>query len=95
MKFLAVAALVFIALPVFAPHPPLLAQQLQPQVSGDFTRTAAVSFAQGKSGPLLSDLYLPKGQGLFPAVVFIHGGGWTSGNRTQMTKVIEFLFPHG
>lgn len=36
------------------------------------------------SGSLELDLYLPtESPGPFPAVVYIHGGGWTGGDRTQ------------
>ncbi len=70
-------------------------QGMPPSSSDSFSRTNAVQFAQGKSGALLSDMYIPKGAGPFPAIVFIHGGGWTSGDRTQMTKVIELLASHG
>ena len=27
------------------------------------------------------DLYLPEGQGPFPVIIWIHGGGWTSGDK--------------
>jgi acetyl esterase/lipase len=28
------------------------------------------------------DLYLPEGQGPFPLIIWIHGGGWTSGDKS-------------
>jgi acetyl esterase/lipase len=75
---------------------PVLLHAQQPAPSADnFSRTNAVQYAQGKSGGLLADMYIPKGAGPFPAIVFIHGGGWTSGDRTQMTRVIEVLASHG
>jgi acetyl esterase/lipase len=33
---------------------------------------------------LLADVYLPPGPGPFPAVLCVHGGAWTFGNRLQM-----------
>ena len=33
--------------------------------------------------PLLARLYQPQGKGPFPAVVGVHGGAWTSGDRKQ------------
>jgi acetyl esterase/lipase len=63
--------------------------------TGSVTRINAVAFAQGKAGPLLSDLYVPQGTGPFPAIVFIHGGDWIAGDRTQMTRIIEYLAEHG
>ncbi len=56
---------------------------------------SGVPFAQGISGPLLADIYLPAGNGPFPGVLYIHGGGWTSGTREQMAKVSKDLASHG
>ena len=39
--------------------------------------------------PLLADIYVPEGQGPFPAVVVIHGGGWRSGDRAQVQGIAE------
>jgi acetyl esterase/lipase len=39
---------------------------------------------------LLLDLAMPKtGNGPFPVVVFLHGGGWSEGNRQEMNHFIE------
>ncbi len=38
--------------------------------------------------PLLAKLYRPQGQGPFPAVVGVHGGAWTSGDRNN-NQVID------
>ena len=35
---------------------------------------------------LLADLYLPRGTGPFPAAVYIHGGAWSSGDRSQLRR---------
>jgi alpha-L-fucosidase 2 len=35
---------------------------------------------------LKADLYLPDGPGPFPVAVYIHGGGWTSGDRKQLRR---------
>ena len=32
---------------------------------------------------LLARVYQPKGDGLFPAVVDVHGGAWSGGDRTN------------
>lgn len=40
-------------------------------------------YAETADGPLLVRLYRPRGTGPFPAVIDIHGGAWTSGDRTQ------------
>jgi acetyl esterase/lipase len=42
-------------------------------------------------GPLLMRLYRPRGRGPFPAVIDIHGGAWTSGDRTQNVAIAAAL----
>jgi len=32
---------------------------------------------------LLLDAFIPPGEGPFPAVILVHGGGWVSGNKTN------------
>jgi acetyl esterase/lipase len=83
-------------LPAFCLCLSLHAQQAAPLTSvPTVSRSNAVPFAQGKAGPLLSDLYIPEGAGPYPAIVFIHGGDWIGQDRTQMTKIIEDLASHG
>jgi acetyl esterase/lipase len=43
-----------------------------------------LTYVKRASSPLLLDLYTPIGQGPFPLLVLIHGGGWVSGNRQQL-----------
>ncbi|MBP7050993.1 MAG: alpha/beta hydrolase [Phycisphaerae bacterium] len=44
-----------------------------------------VEYGQGGSHPLLLDLYLPRGrEKAGPAILFIHGGAWKSGKRSDM-----------
>ena len=47
---------------------------------GDTRVTTGVEYA-ARLGfrPLLLDLHLPPGDGPFPVVVFVHGGGWRVG----------------
>ena len=40
------------------------------------------------------DLWLPnEGKGPFPLIVFVHGGGWVSGNKRENTMPGVFKFP--
>lgn len=44
----------------------------------------AIEFGKGGTEPLLLDLTRPKqGEGPFPALVLVHGGGWTAGSRND------------
>jgi len=53
-------------------------------------------FAKGGSTDLRLDLAMPEeGDGPFPAVVCIHGGGWVGGDRRQMALTIGALAGRG
>lgn len=41
--------------------------------------------------PLMLDLRLPKGQGPFPTIVFIHGGAWAIGHQTITNPVYRTM----
>jgi acetyl esterase/lipase len=66
-----------------------------PPVEENFTVTSDVTYTNGAQGPLRADVYIPSGTGVHPGIVFIHGGGWVSGNRSQMMKVIKALADAG
>lgn len=52
-------------------------------------------FAEREGKDLLADVYLPAGEGPFPAVLMIHGGAWASGSRSHMAGHALFLANHG
>jgi acetyl esterase/lipase len=41
------------------------------------------------------DVYIPRGDGPFPGVVVIHGGGWTSGNARDVAEESTLLTEEG
>ncbi len=45
--------------------------------------------------PLLARLYRPAGPGPFPAVLEVHGGAWTSGDRLNNVAIAESLAKDG
>ncbi len=45
--------------------------------------------------PLLARVYLPAGPGPFPAVLEVHGGAWTSGDRFNNVSIAEALAASG
>jgi acetyl esterase len=45
--------------------------------------------------PLLARLYRPDGPGPFPAVLEVHGGAWTSGDRLNNVAIAEALAADG
>jgi acetyl esterase/lipase len=80
-----VVTLLAVALAVLlGPAIPTGAAPAQP-ASGPPTVTSGVDYSPGGDGSLLLDVYDPAGGGASrPAVVLVHGGGWTSGDRTQV-----------
>ncbi|MBS1714663.1 MAG: alpha/beta hydrolase [Armatimonadetes bacterium] len=48
-----------------------------------------------EGGAAAFDLFRPAGDGPFPLVVFVHGGGWISGDRTDYREEALWLAPHG
>lgn len=53
---------------------------------------SGIEFGTGGKQVLKLDLAMPaEGDGPFPAVVCVHGGGWVGGDRTQMAATITVL----
>lgn len=53
-------------------------------------------FAQPAGESLRIDLHLPaQGEGPFPTVLCLHGGGWVGGSRKQMTATLDVLARRG
>lgn len=44
---------------------------------------------------LEGDLYIPRGAGPFPAILSVHGGGWTRRDRGDMREISEHLAKKG
>lgn len=70
------------------------------RVGADFKEHATlftgVAFGMGGTTELRLDLAMPKdGQGPFPAIICLHGGGWVGGERQQMKGTIETLARRG
>jgi acetyl esterase/lipase len=83
------AALVLTALPA------LFAQDIDAKKTGLRFEKDLV-YGKGGAQDLKLDLAAPAdGSGPFPAVMFIHGGGWRSGDRSQLDKTIEVLARRG
>jgi acetyl esterase/lipase len=68
------------------------AQEVKPKALHE----ADVVFTEVGGEKLLLDLARPSaGEGPFPAVICLHGGGWVSGSRKQFTQTINVLAKRG
>ncbi|HST19957.1 MAG TPA: alpha/beta hydrolase [Blastocatellia bacterium] len=47
-------------------------------------------YARVGNKSLKLDLYLPQGQGPFPLIIWVHGGGWTSGDKSLSADSPQF-----
>src|SRR5215467_10332817 len=54
-----------------------------------------VEYLRTPEGGLLARLYRPEGQGPFPAVLEVHGGAWTAGDRFNNVAIAERLADRG
>lgn len=59
----------------------LLAPAPLPAQPATYTATRDVEYARVDGTSLKLDLYVPDGEGPFPLVVWVHGGGWQSGDK--------------
>jgi acetyl esterase len=58
-------------------------------------RADDVEYQRQDGQPLLARLYQPMGPGPFPAVLEVHGGAWTSGDRFNNVAIAETLAADG
>ncbi len=56
---------------------------------------ADVVYTQGEGAPQALDIYLPQGGGPWPLVIYVHGGGWMTGDKSEGREVAAGLVPQG
>lgn len=54
-----------------------------------------IVFGKGGTTELKLDLAVPQGEGPFPAILCLHGGGWIGGERQKMRGTIEEMARKG
>lgn len=52
-------------------------------------------YVERESGPLKADVFVPKGDGPFPAVLVVHGGAWAYGTKQQLAGAAAALAEAG
>ncbi|MGH9677807.1 MAG: alpha/beta hydrolase, partial [Candidatus Acidiferrum sp.] len=65
------------------------------QDAGGIELERDIIFGRGAGIELKLDLARPRGDGPYPAVVCLHGGGWVGGDRRQMEQTIRTLASRG
>lgn len=52
-------------------------------------------YVERESGPLKADVYVPQGDGPFPAMIVVHGGAWATGTKQQLAGIAQGLAKQG
>ena len=67
---------------------PILISEVKAQTQAQALRD--IEYARVGNKSLKLDLYLPEGQGPFPLIIWVHGGGWTSGDKSLSADSPQF-----
>jgi acetyl esterase len=68
---------------------------IAPNLAAHDVTSEDIEYQRIDGEPLLARLYRPRGTGPFPAVVGVHGGAWTSGDRTNNAAIDQALAAAG
>jgi acetyl esterase/lipase len=60
-----------------------------------YTTQNSIRYQNDSSPYHLLDAYLPEGDGPFPALIYVHGGGWVQGNRSDFAAIAELYAKRG
>jgi acetyl esterase/lipase len=63
--------------------------------TGGAVSAATVEYGRADDKPLLMDVRVPEGKGTFPIVLYVHGGGWSSGDRSEVALFATNLLQAG
>ena len=80
---------------VLTAYPPLQGRE---ELTEGFEKKADLVYARAGGRDLHLDLFLPweaAGKGSFPALVYIHGGGWRSGSKDRFHRQAAYLAKRG
>jgi len=61
--------------------PPKASDQKEGVADVPFVPTYNVTYIERDGKPLKADIYVPRGDGPFPAIMLVHGGAWTVGSK--------------
>lgn len=73
---------------------PATEEGVLPEVT-TYTTQTGIAYLNDSNPSHLLDAYLPTGEGPFPAIIYVHGGGWVQGNRTDFRQIAELYAKRG
>ncbi len=86
--------LIAVSLFIFLGPPELEEKALLPEIT-PYTKRTAIPYENDSNSYHQLDVYLPEGEGPFPALIYVHGGGWVQGNRTDFNKIAALYAKRG
>lgn len=60
-----------------------------------FSTEESISYSETKNLRQQAKAFIPRGEGPFPGVLLVHGGGWSSRSLNDMDSIAESLASHG
>ncbi len=64
-------------------------------ITTSYTKQTAIQYLNDSNPIHQMDAYLPNGTGPFPAIIYIHGGGWVAGNRSDFSEIASLYALRG
>jgi len=64
----------------------------QPHIAKSITN---VPYIKGQDNYRLLDISVPDGNSMFPIIIYVHGGGWISGNKKSYTRICKSFAHEG
>lgn len=92
IRVLALAAIAILALVLTACAPPAPARALVPRELGAATQPDEVDLSYGPDEAHLLDIYRTDAATRRGTIVFVHGGGWTKGDKAGLTSGMFGIF---
>ncbi len=64
-------------------------------IKTSYTIQSAIPYFNDSNPQHRLDAYLPNGTGPFPAIIYLHGGGWVAGNRSDFAAIASLYALRG